>query len=483
MNRTFRTDTWLFYGLFIASILVNYFLPSIIGYLWFIGLLLTFLLSKNQYNYFWIGLFWLIFSAPGYLFFKLGTYHLPVISVPGLGRDIYFEELFAIIVVIKAFWSPVKQTVFYRKPLILLIIYAIFLLFMGLLSGNGIVTVLKSVRYFIPILLLLYIPRLIPFNVIPRIIFLMFLSSFIMIAAQLFDIVFGYPIATILGERQLLVAGREIGENFNMFDVTRGAVRTIYGPFILLFSLVLSIVMLAEGRKIFKTWFLYLVSLLSALSIFLSATRGWIIATTLILIGLAYFKTRKFGTFALAGFIIILLAFSVPQLDMQISKSFERVLTLKGLAQGDLTAGGSMRRLTVRSPRVMNKFLEQPVLGFGFSDTFYDYADGHVGNQTLLLNGGIAGYLIFVSFIFYLMRAYYLTYIRRKNKVMLIFILGLLALIIIHSTSAMVFGYSMKVNTAISLSMFFFFSDYYIKQTDASPQKYLDEKSQPPSRL
>lgn len=469
MNSKFRFELVFLYGLFFVSIIFNYFLPSLFSYVWFLGLLIAFLLSRNQYNYLWIGLFWLILSAPGYLFFKLGTYHLPVLSVPGLGRDIYYEELFAIILVIKAFWKPVKQTVFYRKPLIVLIIYAIFLLFMGLLSGNGIVTVLKSVRYFIPILLLLYIPKLIPFNVIPRIIFLMFLSSFIMIAAQLFDIVFGYPMATILGERQLLVAGREIGENFNMFDVTRGAVRTIYGPFILLFSLVLSIVLLTEGRKIYKSWFLYLVSLISALSIFLSATRGWIIAGTLVLLGLAYFKTRRFGNYILIGIILILIGFSVPQLNMQINKSFERVLTLQSLAKGDLTAGGSLKRITIRSPRVMNKFWEQPVLGFGFSDTFYDYADGHVGNQTLLLNGGIVGYLIFVSFLFYLMYEYYLAYIKRKNKVMLVFLTGILALIIIHSTSAMVFGYSMRVSVAISLSLFFFYSDYYLKQVEYLP--------------
>jgi hypothetical protein len=467
-NRNF--DILLFISLFAVSIIVNYFLPPSIIYIWFFGLLGIFFLTKSQNNYFWIVLFWLIFSTPGYLFFRLGIYHLPVISIFGLDRNVFYEELFAILVVIKAFLRPVNQTVFYRRPLIIIILYSVFLLFMGLFSGIGILTILKSIRYFIPVLLLLVIPGLIPYNCIPRILLLMFLSSFVLVAAQLFDIIFGYPLAVVFGETQLFVSGSEVGTDFRAFDVTSGTVRTIYGPLILLFSLIMSIVLLKEGRKTYKTWFLYTVSLLAVLGIFMSASRGWIIAVVLVLTGLAYSQTRRFSTYVLSGFIIILLVFSVPRFNLQIIKSFERVLTLESLAKGDLTAEGSLTRITERSPRVMNKFWEQPVFGFGFSDEYYDYADGHVGNQTLLLNGGVVGYMIFLYFIFFILYKYYSAFNVKKNKVMFVFMLGLLALITIHSTSSMVFGYSLKVNSAISLSLFFFFSDYYLKKNNEEKQ-------------
>lgn len=196
----------------------------------------------------------------------------------------------------------------------------------------------------------------------------------------------------------------------------------------------------------------------------MSATRGWIIASVLILAGLAVSQNKKFSVYASAGIIIILIGLSIPKLNTQIVQSFKRVLTLEALATGDLTAEGSLTRITERSPRVMNKFWEQPIWGFGFTDEYYEYADGHVGNQTLLLNGGIVGYLIFSYFLFYLFYKYYRAFIVRKNKLMLFFILGLLALIILHSSSAMVFGYAMNMNTAIALSLFFFISDYYYKQ-------------------
>lgn len=464
MNNKPGFDVRLFLGLFAISVLVNYYLPSFLRYFWFFGLLAAFLFTKNQNNYFWIVLFWLLFSSPGYLFYKTGLNHLPVISIAGLGRNVYYDELFGILVVIKAFWRPVKQTVFYRNQLILIILYSVFLLFLGLLSGNGILTILKSVRYFIPLLMLIVIPRLIPYYSIQSLIKLMFISSFILVGSQLFDIVFGYPIAAFFGETQLMVSGKEVGSDFSAFDVTNGAIRTIYGPFLLLFSLVMSLVLLKEGGKTFKPWYLYMISLLTTLSIFMSATRGWIIASVLILAGIALAQNKKFSAYIFSGIIIILLAFSVPRLNTQIVQSFKRVLTLEALAKGDLTADGSLTRITERSPRVMNKFWEQPIWGFGFTDEYYEYADGHVGNQTLLLNGGIVGYMIFLYFILYLLYKYYRAYSARKNKLMIFFILGLLALITIHSTSSMVFGYSLNVNGAISLSLFFFFSDYYLKQ-------------------
>ncbi len=461
-NKKF-SDIKLLFVLLAASIVANYFLPTLFSYLWFIGLLVAFFVSKSHTNYFWIVLFWVIFSTPGYLFYKYGVHHLPVISITGLGRNVYYEELFGIMVVIKAVMSPIKQIVFYREPLLVIIVYSIFLIFIGLFSGIGIFTILKSVRYFIPLLLLLFIPRIIPYQSFPNIFFLMFISSMVMIIAQLFDILFGYPLAVLFGETQLMVSGKEVGADFSSFDVTTGAVRTIYGPFILLFSLIVSIIYLNNRRKEFKPWLLYMISLFTTLSIFLSATRGLIIAACTVLAGLLFYQRRRFRNYAVSGIIIILLALSIPRLNMQIVQSFERVLTLEALMKGDLTAEGSLSRITERSPRVMNKFWEKPVLGFGFTDEYYEYADGHVGNQTLLLNGGIVGYMIYLYFIVYILYKSYRSYTVRKNRVMIMFIFGILALILIHSTSAMVFSYAMNVNGALSLSLFFYFSDYFLK--------------------
>ena len=43
------------------------------------------------------------------------------------------------------------------------------------------------------------------------------------------------------------------------------------------------------------------------------------------------------------------------------------MLTLEKMGKGDLALGGTLSRLTERGPKVMSKFYESPVFGFGFA--------------------------------------------------------------------------------------------------------------------
>lgn len=355
----------------------------------------------------------------------------------------------------KALLFPVKQRVIFQKVYFMIIGYAVFLIFLGIMTGAGIYSFMKGIRYFTPLLLLPFIPRLIPYQTVTKIIVLMFISSFILLGCQLLDILTGKPVACYLGETL-----SEGGLGLAKFDVAVAVVRSFYGPFILLFSLIVAMALLVDGRHKFKNSFLYTVSLFAVLSIFLSATRGWILAAALILTGFAFLKSRKTMVYALLGVVVIFLILFTPKVNKQAVQAYERMRTLESIAQGDLRAGGP--RLTERSPRVLRKYWEQPVFGFGFSDEFYEYSDVHVGNQTLLLNGGIVGYAIFALFILYFLRKYKRAYRNYKNKPVLIFFFGLLAVIAIHSTSRMVFGYYMDVSTGMSLALFFFFSDYFL---------------------
>ena len=107
-----------------------------------------------------------------------------------------------------------------------------------------------------------------------------------------------------------------------------------------------------------------------------------------------------FSKIALVFIVLISIVLTIPKINLQILQVVERTLTMEDLAKGDLTAGGSLSRLTERGPRVMKKFYEQPVLGYGFSEEYYKFLDGHVGNQSLLLNGGIIGFIIISYFHF-----------------------------------------------------------------------------------
>ncbi len=166
----------------------------------------------------------------------------------------------------------------------------------------------------------------------------------------------------------------------------------------------------------------------------------------------------------ISGFLLAIIAFSIPKINKQINNAFERVLTLEAIVEGDATAGGTLTRLTERGPRVMNKFYESPVFGFGFSNEFYEYWDGHVGNQTLLLNGGVVGYLLYIVFLFKMISFYYSNYKINKNNNLFLLIALILCLVIIHSSSRIIFLYSLGVKTALALSFMFYFSDYVVKQ-------------------
>jgi len=301
----------------------------------------------------------------------------------------------------------------------------------------------------------------------------MFASVFILVAAQMFDLLFGSPFAVMLGETRLMFSGEEVSPDSNVFDVTAGAVRTIYGPFILLISLIFSLSLLVKRTAFFKNSYLVIISFLSAFSIFISATRGWIIGVLCIFIGFALVNTKKFGKIAIVAIVLFFIALTIPKINLQIIQSLKRTLTLESFVKGDLTAEGTLSRITERSPVVMNKFYEKPILGFGFSSEYYKYADGHVGNQTLLLNGGVVGFIIFFVFTIYLMKRYIKGYINQKNHTAFILLFGLISMIIIHSTTAMIFGYALQVGTAIFLAIFFFFSDYFLKYS----QNELKEKS------
>ena len=182
--RAIKQDIKRFLAVFFACIVINYFFPRIIAFAWFFGLLVFFVRAKNQHNYFWIMLFMLLLSAPGNLFHNLGQRPLPMIPVPGFDRAIFFGEIFGMLAIAKAYMAPEKQKAFYEKPLTIVIIFAVFLLFLGLIEGLDVFKFLRTIRFIIPIILLLSIPRLVPYHTAPRAISLLFSSAAVLLLCQ-----------------------------------------------------------------------------------------------------------------------------------------------------------------------------------------------------------------------------------------------------------------------------------------------------------
>jgi hypothetical protein len=212
----------------------------------------------------------------------------------------------------------------------------------------------------------------------------------------------------------------------------------------------------------FKKNFLAMVFMISYLSVLITGTRGWILGFSLVFLTFLIVRKTNIKTVLGIGVIGLALLLAVPVLSRQLDLSLNRVSTLEQLAEGDITAGGTLQRLDERGPRVMNKFSDHPVFGHGFSNEYYNYQDGHVGNQTLLLSSGIFGYLVFLMFWIRILSVCYKCSTRiHKSAYLLLAAFG--GLFIIHSSSRILFNYLMGVETAMGLSLFFYLLQYCIR--------------------
>jgi O-antigen ligase len=222
---------------------------------------------------------------------------------------------------------------------------------------------------------------------------------------------------------------------------------------------------LTKSRIINKNYF-YLIVLIGFITIILTGSRGWIISLALVLLGaiLLLVMSREIAGFmrlAAVGVIVIFFIISMlPAVQEQIQLSFQRVGTLEAIAEGDLSADGTLARLDMRSPRVMNKFRENPILGWGFSNEYYEYYDVHVGHQSILLNTGILGYIYLnVLFFYLLLKIWNMAKMRQIKSddgyAFYVYILGLIFIYVIHSSSTQLWGYTLSMVKMLFIGFFF----------------------------
>jgi hypothetical protein len=135
----------------------------------------------------------------------------------------------------------------------------------------------------------------------------------------------------------------------------------------------------------------------------MTGTRSWILGFTLMYLFYFYLNFKRFGkkvvAFVIAlGFFLIII-FMTPQIGNQINVASKRMATIQKLVAGDLTAGGTLSRITERGPRVMEGFKNSTIiLGAGYSDLYFEYGDTHVGFQNNLLQSGVIGFFMLFSF-------------------------------------------------------------------------------------
>jgi len=412
-----------------------------------IFLIILFAAFRTKLDYVYLVWFFIINDAPGRLFSGggFGDIRLPLYPViPGISLS--FQDLFIILYLIKFLIFKKNYLFIFKKEFLFFYLIGIIIFLYSFLLGMNENSLVVNLRSLIPWSLVIIIPAYF-YNseIIKRVSLFLFPVVFISILSQIYSYFTGNYLDYYL--RGL--------EYKSLTVVDEGlASRSYSAVYITLFSIIQAFYFYYKKKPFINSNYLAIILITGYLSIFLTATRGWIIALGFLLTGIIILfwfvnKGKRVLHFSVLSIIVFYIIFTqIPIVQKQFKKSYERLVTLESLAKGDLTAEGTLQRLDVRGPRVMEKFKESPIIGLGFSDEYNRYADAHVGHQTILLNVGILGYiylnLLFFHFCLKLWKLSIIPEIRNHmGKAPMVYVLALLAVYIIHGTSTQFWGYNM----------------------------------------
>lgn len=430
----------------------TYYAPSPVKAVWYILTLVLYFYSKEEAL--WLAFF--LTTTDGFAGF-FGIYEATLTVLPGLPA-VEIVQVYVLLSVVKAARSKIRPVIFFNKYLQILLIYLIFLIIWGQMMGlsGGLNVYFRVLKGFLPMLLFYSVPRLFMNEAMYarffRIIFVVVLFAF---AAQLFTLFTGLTPAEAAG-----IVRQDKLEDEDDFRVFFNASSTLLGLFGSIYYLSLG------GGSRWDRILCLMVLIVALVMAFLSATRGWIIAFSVITV-LAIITT---GTLRSLRSILILILFipavlwvlSNPVISRQLGFTRERLEKLESISEGDLTAQGTLQRLDYRSQRVMGGWKENPIFGWGFSDMGYKYGDGHVGNQSLLAVTGLVGYILLNGFLVFFVWRIISVYFRSVHRVkdrnsLLIFPVFLLGWFIIHSTSGQQFNFAGTPGVIVSQAVFFSF--------------------------
>ena len=376
LKSVFAESILLLIGLNIGA-LIHYNSPRIVSVI--IQGLTLFFFYRSKKNYPWIFILFFVSFIPGGIFRR----ELIIIQNPMLGV-VTFEMLFVLVSWLKVFKK--KVPIFYTRYWLMIIIYSSILL---LLFGGRIMYFIRIVLFFSWLMIL---PKLLSDeNEIDKLFFFIFMGNIFVFITSAYQIVTNQLFVNIFTESNILVISR-----YDDIEISR----TAFGlPFSLL-AVIGGLIYLSKDRSQINSVLSYISVFFGVLNIIFSATRGWIIAIVILLFSYSFFMfpkvLRNLAIILPALFISILLVWQIPIFRSQVTKTYYRTIHFQNLLELDFNPETTQLGRITGGARIMNKFWESPILGFGFSKDGRDYSNEHYGNQSLLLNYGFLGIILFI---------------------------------------------------------------------------------------
>jgi len=446
-----RTEIIQLYLLFAISVVIIYKLPGIIGTIFQIILLIAFWRSKREY--FWLAFVFVIGSEPGYLFAKVDAAHSFSLLYNSSFGNLYFSLVFIIIAFLKIVQKKNKTPLFLKTNFVVIFSYLVVQII-----AFGLYKTTVTIRMTLPWLLVFILPNAIKEEKQLLALFrLIFAFVIFVLITQIYKILTGLEFATLFGGMASEVVDARGG-----IEEVGVALRPVYGIFVPFIAIWGSIYFLTMKKHYFSRQYLSIILGLSVISIYLTATRSWLIASLFIVAFFIVIASRRpvktLSRIILATLLILMVIQAIPFLEKQVELSLARYETLEYFMKGDITAGGTSKRFDVRAKRPLRGFTENPIIGWGISDEYKQYADGHVGYHNLLMSAGLIGFIFWMllwgNFIKKMLEANQRIKGNAYKNIPLVLISFSLSILIIHTTTQW-FGYLIGFNNAFAIALLF----------------------------
>lgn len=473
---------WELLAVLLYCFFLAYFAPAGFSRIGFLPLLWFAYRSKN--NALWLIVLLVFIDNPAY-FFVGGTRELvgrtPLYPLPGGG--VSFNELLALVLIIKSFGVR-NAPITYKGGLTALLVIVGYTLAISLAFTITTATMVAFVRKLIYWFFIFSIPKLLAskndwlmfYKLLSPLIFLIFID-------QLHVFMVGKPLAGIFSsELTIYHAMREVQEGGDQVS------RAISGAVSIFIIYIVSLIIItnADLKRNFKTAYLYIVVFTAYFVVILSATRGWFLSFTFMFIAASLVAGGKQMLSRIAPYsILVIILFSIslnfsPVLQTQLGNAWARLGTLEMVAQGDLSAGGTVSRWTEVTPTLLGYIKENP-LGYGATIETFEHENDHAGTVNPMITIGVLGYLILIVFIFGFMYKlfHYSQQMRQSNPYknsLLVAVLAFAGLWAIHLTSRQIFGLNVNLQFNILTPYLFGIGNWLIIESYKYASSYSIEQ-------
>ncbi len=473
----------LFFILIAVAVCAAHYTTPVVTTIFFLAVLITY--SRSEGNEpFWFAFFFIVQDGiVGYF----TNFENLVQILPGLPA-IEAGQLYIGLALVKAIrLNEGGFRLFYSRGLQVLLIYLFFLVVQGYTWGVSLELNIqfRIVKFILPLFLLYALPRLMDNEKqYWEVLYFLFPITFTVLFAQVF---------TIMNGRSPAIAWGVAVEASHLFVVSKDiAYRGFFNDGLVLLTMLGSFLALGTKEKRFSNSYMYIVIVSLFLSIFLSATRGWILGFMVVLLGFLFFVSRIRPAQVLKiGIISVLLAatlYSIPVVMIQVDNATERLMTLQALAGGDMSAGGTLVRLERRSPLVLKRWAESPLTGIGFSNDFFRHGDMHVANQNILLHTGVIGAVLLFSFFTYFLMKLFTSATSlpkghpQKNQ-LVVFIIFFVGWFLIHSVTSQQFAFYAQPDVGMVIGLYFSFAalSYLRSQEKKETEEGKEKQITPPA--